>query len=255
LVLATGVLGTAISAYFQQRNWDYQKRADKIEKDATGTLTALEGLNAIVDDKFLTTYALDDAIKNRADSDKLTLAIAAFTVADKAWERQHQSLASTLEIVIDSQFGIDDLAATGEKGRLHALPARRPAAGRRRAATGPRPFSRSSIPARQSSSRASRRNFARDENGGAWPAEAAEPDPGRIVLGHLWRAQKVLQCLMVQRAVEIRGQPFGVSFLPFGKADGGTPYAMSEADRPREERCIAPYRDDRTFGTASLKST
>jgi hypothetical protein len=257
LVLATGVLGTAISAYFQQRNWDYQKRADKIEKDATGALTALEGLNAIVDDKFLTTYALDDAIKNRADSDKLTPAIAAFTVADKAWERQHQSLASTLEIVIDSQFGIDDLAATAQAKKVDCT---------RYLLDGLQPDGGELLPVRavlevlytcqtklKQSIEAQLR--ARDETGGAWPAEAAEPDPGRIVLGHLWRTQNVLQCLMVQRAVEIRGQPFGLSFLPFGKADGGTPYGMSEADRTREERCIVPYRDDRTFGTASLKPT
>ena len=70
-MLATGVLGTAISAYFQQRNWTYQKRADKIDKDSAAAMTALDGLNRIVDEKFLSTYSLDDAIKNRVEGDKL----------------------------------------------------------------------------------------------------------------------------------------------------------------------------------------
>ena len=71
----------------------------------------------------------------------------------------------------------------------------------------------------------------------------------------MWRAQNVLQCLMVQRAVEIRGQPFGVSLVPFGEAQPAAPYAMTDGDRAREDRCLAPYRDDPTFGAASLKPT
>ncbi len=77
-------------------------------------MTALDGLNRIVDEKFLSTYGLDDAIKNRVEGDKLDAAVKRFDAADKAWEQQHQSLASTLEIVVDSQFGIDDLAATAK---------------------------------------------------------------------------------------------------------------------------------------------
>jgi len=257
LVLATGVLGTAISAYFQQRNWTYQKRADKIDKDAAAAMTALDGLNKIVDEKFLSTYELDDAVKNRAEGDKLDAAVKRFYAADKAWEQQHQSLASTLEIVIDSQFGIDDLAATAEARKADCT---------RYALDGLRPGAADPLPVRavlevaytcqtklKQSIEAELR--ARDGNGGAWPAAVAEPDPGRIGLGHVWRVQNVLQCLMVQRAVEIRGQPFGVSLMPFGEPEGTASYALSDSDRAREERCIAPYRDDPTFGTASLKPT
>ena len=112
-MLATGVLGTAISSYFQERSWTYQKRADKIEKDSAAAMAALDSLNKIVDEKFLSTYGLDDAIKNRVEGDKLNEAVKRFYAADKLWEQQHQALASTLEIVIDSQFGLDDLAAAG----------------------------------------------------------------------------------------------------------------------------------------------
>ena len=94
LVLATGVLGTAISTYFQERSWSYQKRADKIDKDTAGAVAALDSLNKIVDEKFLSTYGLDDAIKSRAEGDKLNDAVKRFYAADKLWEQQHQSLAS-----------------------------------------------------------------------------------------------------------------------------------------------------------------
>ena len=257
LVLATGVLGTAISAYFQQRNWTYQKRADKIDKDAAGAMTALDGLNKIVDEKFLSTYGLDDAIKNRVEGDKLDLAVRRFDDADKAWEQQHQSLASTLEILIDSQFGIEDLKATDQARRADCT--RYALSGLRTHAADPLPV-RAVLEAVYTCQTKLKQSIetelrTRDDNNGAWPATVAEPDPGRMTLGHLWRLQNVLQCLMVQRAVEIRGQPLGVSFVPFGDADRTAPYAMTETDRAREDRCIAPYRDDPAFGEAAGKPT
>ena len=256
LVLATGVLGTVISAYFQQRNWTYQKRADKIEKDAAAAMTALDSLNRIVDEKFLSAYSLDDAVKNRLEGDKLDAAVKRFYEADKAWEQQHQSLASTLEIVIDSQFGIDDLAAAAQARTADC--ARYPLDGLR-SETGAMPV-RAVLEVLYACQTRLKQNVetalkAREANGGAWPAAVAEPDPGRMTLGHVWRAENVLQCLMVQRAVEIRGQPVGVSLMPFGEAERAAPYAMSETDRTREDRCVAPYRDDPTFGSASLKPT
>lgn len=256
LLLATGVLGTVISAYFQQRNWTYQKRADKIDKDAAAAMSALDGINKIIDEKFLSTYSLDDAVKNRASGEKLGEAVKRFDEADKAWEREHQSLASTLEIVIDSQFGVDDLAATHEARSLDCT--RYGLDGLRSNGTGPLP-ARAVLEAIYTCETRLKQGVqsavaAREANGERWPAAVPDPDPGRIALGHVWRLQNVLQCLMVQRAVEIRSAPFGVSLLPFGEEGDGAPYALSEADRAREERCIAPYRDDPAFGAAAGKT-
>lgn len=255
LVLATGVLGTAISAYFQERSWTYQKRADKIDKDAAAAMAALDSLNKIVDEKFLSTYGLDDAIKNRVEGDKLNEAVKRFYAADKLWEQQHQALASTFEIVINSQFGVDDLdAATRAKAvdcRHYTL-------------NGMQPIGEA-IPVRalleivytcetklKQSIESQLR--ARDENGGVWPAATAAPDPGRLMLGHVWRVNNVLQCMMVQRAVEIRNQPLQTSMLPFAQPSTAVPYGASQADRAREERCVDPYRNDPAFGVASAKA-
>ena len=166
-------------------------------------MTALDGLNKIVDEKFLSTYALDDAVKTRAEGDKLKAAVKRFDAADRAWEQQHQSLAATLEIVIDSQFGIDDLAATAQARKAdctrYALDGLAPGGD-------PMPV-RALLEVAYACQARLKQSIeaglgARDDNGGAWPAGATEPDPGRMTLGHLWRVQNVLQCLMVQRAVE-----------------------------------------------------
>lgn len=256
LVLATGVLGTVISAYFQQRNWAYQNRADKIDKDAAAVMTALDNLNKIVDEKFLSAYGLDDAIKNRLEGDKLNDAVTRFSAADKAWEQQHQSLATTLEIVIDSQFGVDGLVAVG---KARSADCSHYALDGLLSGAGPLPV-RAVLEVVYSCQTRLKQNIeaslkARDGNGGSWPSAIAEPDPGRMALGHIWRAQNVLQCLMVQRAVEIRGQPLGLSFVSIAGPDRGAPYALSDADRAREERCVAPYRDDPAFGASVGKPT
>ncbi len=255
LVLATGVLGTAISTYFQERSWSYQKRADKIERDTAGAVAALDSLNKIVDEKFLSTYGLDDAIKSRAENDKLNDAVKRFYAADKLWEQQHQSLASTLVIVIDSQFGIDDLEATAlakKAGCKHY------ALDRLQSNGDPVPV-RALLEIAYTCHTKLKQNIedqlrARDANNAIWPAATVEPDPGRVMLGHVWRVDNALQCLMVQRAVEIRNQPLTASLLSFGQSANTASYVASEADRAREERCIEPYRSDPVFGIASVKA-
>jgi hypothetical protein len=256
LVLATGVLGTAISTYFQERSWTYQKRADKIDKDAAGAMAALDSLNKIVDEKFLSTYGLDDAIKNRVEGDKLNDAVKRFYAADKLWEQQHQALASTLEIVIDSQFGVDDLGAAARAKAVDC---------KRYPLEGLQPTGAEALPVRalleiayachtklKQSIESQLR--ARDDNGGVWPATTVAPDPGRLMLGHVWRVNNVLQCMMVQRAVEIRNQPLQTSILPFDQSSIAVPYGVSENDRAREQRCAEPYRSDPAFGVVSVKA-
>src|SRR5271165_5946636 len=78
LVSAAGILGTVISTYFQGRSWDYQNRTARIEKDAQAVVNALEDLNKIIDEKWISTYEMDDAIKTRKDGDKLQAASIRF---------------------------------------------------------------------------------------------------------------------------------------------------------------------------------
>lgn len=256
LVLATGVLGTAISAYFQERSWTYQKRADKIEKDSAAAMAALDGLNKVVEEKFLSTYGLDDAIKTRVEGDKLNEAVKRFYAADKLWEQQHQALASTLEIVVDSQFGVDDLDAAA---RANGVDCKHYTLGRMQPTGGEALPVRALLEIAYACHTKLKQSIesqlhVRDDNGGAWPATIAQPDPGRVMLGHVWRVNNVLQCMMVQRAVEIRNQPLQTSILPFDQSSIAVAYGVSDSDRAREQKCVDPYRSDPAFGAASAKS-
>ena len=108
VILASGVVGTVISFYLQGRSWEYQTRSAKIEKDSAAVLAALEGVDKLIDEKWLSTYELNDAIKTKLEGEKLDAAVKRFYAANKDWELRHNILASNLRIAVDSQFGVDD---------------------------------------------------------------------------------------------------------------------------------------------------
>ena len=107
-ILSAGLVGTMLSAYFQWRSWEYQSQTDRIDKDAKAVVAALEGLDKIIDEKWLTTYEMNDAIKTKVQGDKLKAMTDQFYSANKKWELQHNILGSNLKIAVNSQFGIED---------------------------------------------------------------------------------------------------------------------------------------------------
>jgi hypothetical protein len=94
---------------------------------------------------------------------------------------------------------------------------------------------------------------AREHNDSVWPATAAEPDPGGVALSHIWWVDKVLQCMMVERALELRQQSPQVPILPITAPEDSHAYATNERERAREEQCVEPYKNDPVLGLASLK--
>jgi hypothetical protein len=253
VILASGVVGTAISFYLQGRSWEYQTRSAKIEKDSAAVLSALEGLDKLIDEKWLSTYELNDAIKTRLDGAKLDAAITRFYAANKEWELRHNILASNLRIAVDSQFGIDDrsLSASAVDCRSYTLKELQP--------TGSDPLPVGALLEisynchNAIKSRIDEQLRAREQNKSAWPATVAEPDPGGVALSHIWWVDKVLQCMMVERALELRQQSPQVPILSIGGSEDSHPYAASERERARLEQCVAPYKNDPALGLASLK--
>jgi hypothetical protein len=253
VILASGVVGTAISFYLQGRSWEYQTRSAKIEKDSAAVLSALEGLDKLIDEKWLSTYELNDAIKTRLDGAKLDTAIMRFYAANKEWELRHNILASNLRIAVDSQFGIDDrsLSASAVDCRSYTLKELQP--------TGSDPLPVGALLEiaynchNAIKSRIDEQLRAREQNKSAWPATVAEPDPGGVALSHIWWVDKVLQCMMVERALELRQQSPQVPILSIGGSEDSHPYTASERERARLEQCVAPYKNDPALGLASLK--
>jgi hypothetical protein len=255
VLLATGVVGTAISAYFQWRSWSYQTGVDRIDKDALAAVAALESLDKIVDEKFLSTYDMDDAIKSRLSGKELDAAVKRFYAANKEWEQGHAIIASKLQIAVDSKFGIRNvpLAAPGNgiDCANYLLKDQQP--------KGDEPISVKNLLEIAYNCHTVIKNKvdeqlrARDENRGQWPDAAVEPDPGRIILGHLWRLGNVLQCMMVERVLEIRNQSPRVPVIPLPDSGPGADYRATAGERANEAECVEPYKSDPGFGLASVK--
>jgi hypothetical protein len=253
VILASGVLGTVISFYFQGRSWQYQTGTATIEKDSAAVLTALESLDKLIDEKWLSTYGMNDAIKTRTEGDKLDAAVKRFYAANKNWELQHNILASTLKIAVDSQFGIEDqkLNVSSIDCQTYTLKGLQP--------HGSDPLSVGVLLEiaynchNNIKGKIDEQLRAREPTNLVWPATAAEPDPGALALSHIWWVDKVLQCMMVERALELRQQSPRVPILPIATGEDSRAYTTNERERAREEECVEPYKNDPTLGLASLK--
>ncbi|MBV8106304.1 MAG: hypothetical protein JO223_17070 [Hyphomicrobiales bacterium] len=264
LISAAGLLGTLISAYFQGRSWDYQNGVARIDKDAAAVVAALGSLNTIIDEKWISAYQMDDAIKTRKEGDDLKAATNRFYAANKEWERLHQQLASTLRLDVDSQFGIDiDTAPAliNTDCLSYTLNSQEP----NRAG----PLSVSALLEISYNchniikGEIDRRLQARADNDSKWPATAAPDqgaDPGRTRLSHIWWVNKVLQCLMLERALELRRRSPQVPIIPsqMPLVSLATPpdakvYEMTDRQRAREDQCVEPYRNNRDLGAAASK--
>jgi hypothetical protein len=253
LILASGVVGTAISFYFQGRSWEYQTGTATIEKDSAAVVTALESLDKLIDEKWLSTYGMNDAIHTLTEGSKLDAAVKRFYSANKDWELQHNILASTLKIAVDSQFGIDDqkLNVSSIDCQTYPLAGLQP--------HGSDPLSVGVLLEiaynchNTIKGKIDEQLRAKDENNSVWPAAAAAPDPGGLALSHIWWVDKVLQCMMVERALELRQQFPRVPILPIATGEDTRAYTTNERERTREEQCVEPYKNDPTLGLASLK--
>jgi hypothetical protein len=253
VILASGVLGTVISFYFQGRSWQYQTGTATIEKDSAAVLTALESLDKLIDEKWLSTYGMNDAIKTRTEGDKLDVAVKRFYAANKDWELQHNILASTLKIAVDSQFGIEDQKLNVSSIDCHdyTLKGLQP--------HGSDPLSVGVLLEiaynchNNIKGKIDEQLRAREPTNSVWPATTAEPDPGTLALSHIWWVDKVLQCMMVERALELRQQSPQVPILPIATGEGSHAYATNERERAREEQCVEAYKNDPVLGLASLK--
>ena len=253
LILATGVVGTAISAYFQWRSWEYQSQTDKIDKDVGSALTALGDIDKVIDEKFLSSYDMDDAIKTRLEGKELDDTVTRFYLDNKTWEQQHAILSATLQIAVDSQFGLARTPIVPEGKTLdcthYLLKYQQP--------HGDDPLSVRNLLEIVYSCQDTLKNRiddqirARKAADGHWPETATEPDPGRWILGHIWRLDNVLQCTMVARVLEIRHQPPRVPLIPIETRV--RPYRVKRSELSGEEQCLAPYKTDADFGESSQK--
>ncbi|MBV9288504.1 MAG: hypothetical protein JO288_11900, partial [Hyphomicrobiales bacterium] len=176
--------------------------------------------------------------------------------ANANWEQEHAILSSTLQIAVDSQFGIRNVPLHPEGGEIdcasYLLKDQQP--------HGDDPLAARNLLELAYSCHTVLKNRidealrAKAGNGDAWPEKAGDPDPDRRFLGQLWRLGGALQCLLVERVLEIQHQSPVVPIVPLPIDEGPHRYRPVGEERANEEQCVAPYKNDKDFGLPSVKS-
>jgi hypothetical protein len=255
-VLASGLVSTAVGTYFTWRNFAYQSQLTKIQNDAAAAQAALELLDSLLNEKWMSTYDMNDAVKTRASGDKLKKIVDRFDAAEMNWSRAHHTLAAKIAMSVDAQFqtgvpsgfdptGLDPVWNQNcTKYALAGLPA---------GSGQPLPVGYLLEIVYNCQSRIKtdidKQMTAYDATGSRWASTPVEPDPGGLRLSHSWWVDLVLQCLMVERLLAIRDHAPDVPYYPLSPPPEGPAYSANSPGSFGEDSCVKRYADDKCYGS------
>ncbi len=103
----TGVIGTVLTTWIQQRGWAWQNRVAKIEKDTENAIATYRSTSDLINARWHATYRMVRAIERGASGEGWTAARAAFDAADRDWALRYSNVAREIEFFVDTPFGID----------------------------------------------------------------------------------------------------------------------------------------------------
>lgn len=105
--MLTGVVGTVITTWIQQRGWAWQNRVAKIEKDTENAIAAYRAVSDLINARWHATYKMTRALERRLEGDEWKAARDDFATADKDWALRYTNVARELDFQIDTPFGIE----------------------------------------------------------------------------------------------------------------------------------------------------
>jgi hypothetical protein len=111
--ILTGVIGTMVTTWIQQRGWAWQNRVSKIEKDTENALNAYKSASELVNLRWHATYRMVRALERKASGDEWKGAREGFAAADRDWGLRYTNVAREIEFYVDTPFGIDPNAKLG----------------------------------------------------------------------------------------------------------------------------------------------
>jgi hypothetical protein len=105
--LLTGVVGTLVTSWIQQRGWTWQNQVAKIDKDTQNALGAYQSASDLINARWHATYRMTRAIERGATGDEWKGARDEFAAADKQWAIQYTSVARDVAFYVDTPFAIE----------------------------------------------------------------------------------------------------------------------------------------------------
>lgn len=235
--ILTGVIGTMLTTWVQQRGWSWQNRVTKIEKDTDNAMAAYRTASELINARWHATYRFTRALERRSDGDEWKAAKEAFEAADKDWALRYTNVARDVEFHVDTPFAID---AREQMKKVWALSCADYAFAQPATTATP-----ASAPLDATSARIvlevinhchgrmkdELEDFA-DKRASASAAERkAVTELSFRRLDHLYKTNDVLRCIIFERALAIRGTATAESYWGTFFGVGPVNYALPDKKR------------------------
>ncbi|MGL4636763.1 MAG: hypothetical protein ACRCWF_12345 [Beijerinckiaceae bacterium] len=114
----TGVIGTALTTWIQQRGWSWQNRVAKIDKDTENAITTYRSASELINARWHATYRMVRAIERSSEGEEWKAAKDAFDAADRDWALRYTNVAREIEFYIDTPFGVEGAGTLGKVWQL-----------------------------------------------------------------------------------------------------------------------------------------
>lgn len=105
--ILTGVIGTMLTTWVQQRGWSWQNRVTKIEKDTDNAMAAYRSASELINGRWHATYRMARALERQLSGEEFKSAKDAFEAADRDWALRYTNAARDVEFQVDTPFAID----------------------------------------------------------------------------------------------------------------------------------------------------
>ncbi len=208
----TGVIGTVLTTWIQQRGWAWQNRVAKIDKDTENAIATYRSTSELINARWHATYRMTRALERNAEGDEWKIAKDGFDATDKDWALRYTNVAREIEFYVDTPFGIEAGDALGKVWALTCADfALLPSAGNPASSTGGAAISATS--ARVVLEIVNHcHGRMKDELEGLIDKRATMPAAERMALiglsfrrlDHLYKTNEALRCVIFERALAIR---------------------------------------------------
>jgi hypothetical protein len=237
--LLTGVVGTMVTTWIQQRGWAWQNRVAKIEKDTQNVMATYRSAAELVNARWLASYQMARALEREPlTGDRLSpgwrQAVDAFAQADRDWALRFTNVAREIEFYVDAPFAVDptpsmpqvyaltcdsDPFASGAGAKLDARSAR---------------LAIEVVNHCQARVKDVMQPLIDDREAGRPVEGVARTSAVNLAfrtLDHVYRTNELLRCVIFDRALAIRGQQEAESYWGTFFGVAGPAYRLPE--RPR----------------------
>lgn len=235
--LLTGVLGTMVTTWIQQRGWAWQNRVAKIEKDTQNVMATYRSAAELVNARWLASYQMARALEREPlaagqPSSGWRQAADAFAQADRDWALRFTNVAREIEFYVDAPFAVDP---TQSLSSVYALtcdvdPWRSGAGLDARSAR----LAIEVVNHCQARVKEAMQPLIDDRESGRPIDGVARTGAVNLAfraLDHVYRTNETLRCVIFDRALSIRGQLEVESYWGTFFGVGGPSYRLPE--RPR----------------------